>query len=101
MKVIYKYRIFTKHNARTVLNIPINSKLLKIDVQDNATYAWFEIEKDEPLIMQRIFYAIHTGKMFEKRNTKFIQTVVYNRIDFVVHIYEEIEDFISNDEMRL
>jgi len=101
MKVIYKYKIDPGHNTKTILTVPINSKLLRIDVQLDRLYAWFEIEKDEQQTIKRTFYVMYTGRGFEKKNMKFIQTVVYNEIHFVVHIYEEVEDFLSTEEMEI
>lgn len=101
MKIIYKYEIQDGYNAKTVLTVPINSKLLKIDVQNNIIFAWFETEKDEQQTIERTFYAVYTGRVFEKKNMRFIQTVIYNKIHFVVHIYEEVEDFLSTEEMEI
>jgi len=101
MKVIYKYGINPNHNTRTILTVPINSKLLKIGLQNDILYAWFEIEKDEQQTIKRTFYVIYTERDFEKKNMKFIQTVIYNEMHFVVHIYEEVEDFLSTEEMEI
>jgi len=102
-KRIFKYEINTSlHGDKTDIHLPIDAKLLYINYQHNerAVQAWFEVDENNDY-EKRTFYAMYTGFKFNNDNLRFFQSVVFPNESFVVHIYEEIEDFIKNEEMEI
>ena len=102
-KTIWKFRLRDGHQAETILNLPLNSKLLHVDWQNRSLYAWFEIEREQEQKEERKFYSMHTGGDFNDRCLQFIQTVLCTET-YVLHIYEfdrKKINFLTDNDMRL
>lgn len=101
MKRIYKYSIKNRHHeCATNIELPINSKLLDIESQNDTLFAWFEIDIEEREREIRKFVCMYTGSPFNNMNLKFRKTIVFH--SRVVHIYEKIEEkFLSEEEMEI
>jgi hypothetical protein len=78
--------------------------LLHIGIQTNISEddinIWFEIDTKETKNERKIFFCMYTGNAFHETSLEFRKTVIYNT-GLVVHIYEKVESFLSNDEMRI
>ena len=100
-KRILKYRInINRHKDISKLKMPIDSKLLGMGIQEREVFAWFEVDTNKPYKF-RNFYCIYTGNVFDDDNLQFRQTMVFSDQRFVVHIYEEVDGFLSQDDMEL
>lgn len=101
MKTIWKYNLIQGHEAKTNINIPLNSKLLSVGKQGNALNIWFEVDKEVRELETRKFYVMHTGGNYDYDSLQFIQTVVFSST-YVLHVFEEKrEKFLNDDDMRL
>lgn len=102
MKAIWKYPLNIGHKKETKLFVPINAKILHVDMPTRKLNIWFEIDnenKDE--VELRKFYTMHTGSIFDDNRLQFIKTVICTPT-YVLHVYEKIkEKFLTNDDMRL
>ena len=100
-RAVWKFQLDTGHNTKTVLQLPLNSKVLHLAFQSRDLMIWVEVDKDEKEKELREFYTMHTGGLFTDDSLKFVQTIVYSDT-YVLHAYEKIkEKFLTDDDMRL
>ncbi len=86
MKTIYKFQL-NLHNYTNELMLPIDSKVLTVQLQNNIISLWIEINLDEKQTELRRFKIIATGQSFEDTDAIYIATVQQGIL--VWHIFEE------------
>lgn len=84
MKVIWKYRL-----SDEVIHVPKNSKILSIQLQDNAPQIWILVDENEMEFEKRQFITIATGQPFHLENVNYIST--YQDGSYVWHIFENLK----------
>ena len=85
---IFKYGLVI--SGETVLELPIGSKILKIDNQYNSIQMWVQTIEGVDKYETRKFFSIKTGSLFENDNLQYLNTVILDDGDYVAHIFEVI-----------
>lgn len=96
---IFKYPVPLLNNF--IIELPIYSKILHFDTQNNEMFIWVAVEENNPVI-DRHFYLIGTGQDFDFRVNSdverfYIGTVQLNNGKFVWHLFEEF--YIIKDKL--
>lgn len=89
-RVIYKYPIYV---TGTIVSVPSDSRILKIEVQDNEAYAWIEQDPDPTRLVVNIhFTVVATGIPFDNDNRfNYIDSFLLYDGGFVGHVYARFE----------
>jgi hypothetical protein len=86
--VVHKYKL--KDHGWTQLMIPWNAKVLKVGNQCGSLMLWAIVTEDSDTFEIRAFRSIMTGESFQYGDAKYIDTVLFNNGDSVVHVFEEV-----------
>jgi hypothetical protein len=90
MKIIYKYELEITSGVQE-LQVPKNSTILTIQVQNNKPCMWCEVDKNEEEIETILIEMFGTGwDIYEGMGVdrKYLQTIQIN--GFVWHYYERL-----------
>lgn len=84
MRVIYKYLLYP---GETEIQVPANSRILKIDTQDNDAFVWIEQDPSQLPINVK-FKVFGTGIPFDNPDGFFyVDTFLLFNGGFVGHTY--------------
>lgn len=86
MQTIYKYPIIFGDTVR--VNMPFDSKILKIAKQNDFWYLWALVNPDEVEVVRNI-HIYGTGQLVPESAGKFITTVLDD--NFVWHFFDNGE----------
>lgn len=94
MKTIYKYPLNT--HGFTTLAIHHSAKVLSVASQNNSLVMWAEVDTSNNLITREFFSALTGGALPDIPDgycRNFTGTAVMFNGQFVVHVFEIVEDF--------
>lgn len=87
MKVVYKYPI--TRSTTFSLSLPLNSKIIHVDVQNDEAYFWALVDPNLPVVM-RSFLLVGTGHQIIPDNVEHRGTFLVSGGIFVFHLFEQI-----------
>jgi hypothetical protein len=85
-KTIWKYPLPIED--RTVIDLPLFSKILSVGVQGGECFLWVLHDTHEPK-RARTFRMVGTGHQFPPGHFTFIGTIQIENLGLVFHIFEE------------
>lgn len=86
MKTIYKYTLEIKD--KQILSIPKIGEYLDFQNQDGKIVFWMEVETDELLMSDEVFFIVGTGNPIPEEATHYQSSVQVGI--FVWHIYQSL-----------
>ena len=97
METIYKYKL-KLDNVQTI-DMPINSKILCVQVQHGKPCVWVEIKAETSMYERRTFRVIGTGfAVIPNESLTYIGTVQTKDGDFIWHVYEVLNNKGENND---
>ncbi len=84
VKTVHKYEV-DRGVAKSIFSIPITSRFLSLQVQDNKPVLYFEVNKNLREATQT-FLAVETGAEVPL-GVRYIGTVMLDGDSYVLHIY--------------
>lgn len=93
--VIFKYSMTLAIGERN-LQLPQNSHILRVDVQNGAFCAWVLVPTPVPKATEDVVFSIYgTGQEFEERPLVYLNTILMHNCGIVVHVFVKLEGTIS------
>ena len=86
MLTVWKYKV--SNDDCFEIELPINSKLLSVQVQFHEVYLWCLVNPKEKAIQKRKFRLAGTGHLINENNLEFIGTFQLLNGGLVFHLFE-------------
>lgn len=86
MKAVYKYPL--EITDEQVVNMPLNAKILCVQIQRSVPCLWVEVNTEETEFEERKIYIHGTGHEYEEEGS-YIGTIQLYDGRLVFHVFEE------------
>lgn len=89
MNKVYKYQISTNHSDIVKIEVPKGSVFLNVKNQKDKLVAYFQCP-DTELTESIGFVSFYTGIYLADNPKKYIDTVLFDEGNYVLHVYQLI-----------